>query len=63
MLDAYLCPQLPGKKQEHKQMCEGCWEISELLPCYGEIMNDDKQGQGLESLQDMLRTANDSVWL
>lgn len=62
MLDAYLCPQLPGKKQEHKQMCEGS-EISELLPCYGEIMNDDKQGQGLESLQDMLRTANDSVWL
>lgn len=57
--------QLPGTRQDHRQMCEGFWERSELMPCFGDLMNDDSKDRVLESLsfREMLRVANDRVWL
>lgn len=57
--------QLPGTRQAYERMCDGFWEKPDLMPCYGDVMNDDSKGRTLESLsfQERLRTANDRVWL
>lgn len=55
--------QLPGTRQAYERMPDGFWERPDLVPCCGDVMNDDGQGRVLESLsfQERLRTANDRV--